>query len=1234
MRALPLFAIGVLLSLSFSYAVAPGPAALVQGASVLGATTLDAPVALGAPAHIGAYSLQGGVPDGTSMTATITIRAGSDPAPVIQYLNAEGFQVNAPHGAIVWLISGTAAMFERAFSTSLAYYSDAPGTTVAAFTQAPQAPSSLPIVAIAPPDGINWLKPAIGPHGAAPSTTQGGVVCPSSSSYLLSPAQVQTAYNISPVLASGDRGQGETIGIVDAYDSVEPPSRISSDLAQFSSCEGLPAANISYDYPVPGGNLNNTYSSGWGLETALDTQWAHATAPDAHIALVLSPNNAYGLYFGVDWLVATRAADVISLSWGEPESGIFNFGPCSFQCNASSDGSLATLGPVLAQAASEGITVFVASGDCGANGGTPAFAPWYPASDPHAMGVGGTILKLSPTGSYGSETAWNGTATYCSNGGGSGGGFSELPRPTWQQGKPGFSAYTNTTRGVPDVALTAAVPLGMIYNGSSVYVEGTSDAAPQWAGMGALIGESLGGGPPGFLALPFYSILSSPAYLNDFHQITKGSNGYKTGPYWNAVTGMGTPNFTALLRSVQNLSYTPLSGPGQLLLTASPMSGTAPYPWDPLPVHFSVRPWAPGNASQVYQYYLGDTGPPYGEANATTNNSSSTTAFYRVPGAHVAWAVGYDNGSSVSMSNPLVININNSGPLATELLIPNATAKIGQPVEFDAAAGNGSAPYRFAYFFGDGTYESSWAIDGPTITHSYSANGTYLVTVVANDSSTPQRGGWASGCVYVGTTSVPCPSLARTPSVSLVPGNATLRSNGSTPLTLHASYNGQPVAGAAVHFHAAFGNFSSSSIVTNATGDAFTTYTAPWVNQTRQYPLWANITAGGYANGTAEVLVIVNPTAGPSLVPSISLSIKDPLSGSSDGIIISSQVAVTGAYVPNATVTLTTNVGKVIEPTDVVNFQGYLVATLLAPTLPAGSVPLAGALFATVLFPGFTSSSTSLAFNVEPGPGGLRIAGTVNNTTMPAMTTTGITIQVQDPNGSAPPPAFGGISVGVYAGSFSYWGNYSNGRVHVEYSAPMASVNVTDVLYYNVTAPQSREILGSAVSLINVTWGHGPLLISFTPDSVVPRFHGNLTFRIRSAVSGLPLCGVLVIVTVDKGNGTVDPNAGFTGAFGRVAIGYVAPNFTGPVLLNITAIGFVYRFTVEVLPLQLALPPPPPNQPSTPGVSPPATLAYLAGSILAASVAAIVYSRRGPPREPPGMSAHAPLHDEERQAKG
>jgi kumamolisin len=138
---------------------------------------------------------------------------------------------------------------------------------------------------------------------------------------------------------------------------------------------------------------------------------------------------------------------------------------------------------------------------------------------------------------------WGGTA----NDGATGGGVSiEFALPSYQAsakvpdnvdtGKPG--------RGVPDVAGNADPQTGYqtLVDGSQQVVGGTSAVAPLWAGLVALLNQSLGA-PLGFANPRLYDLLGTAA----FHDITSGSNGaYSAGPGWDACTGLGSPGGTAL----------------------------------------------------------------------------------------------------------------------------------------------------------------------------------------------------------------------------------------------------------------------------------------------------------------------------------------------------------------------------------------------------------------------------------------------------------------------------------------------------------------------------------------------------------------------------------------------------------------------------------------------------------------------------------------------------------------
>jgi subtilase family serine protease len=122
----------------------------------------------------------------------------------------------------------------------------------------------------------------------------------------------------------------------------------------------------------------------------------------------------------------------------------------------------------------------------------------------------------------------------------------------WQTGTANSQA-----RGVPDVALNADPFTGYaIYDTNSVYTTptagwtngwgGTSFAAPQWAGITALLDQYLGG-PQGLLNPALYANANN----GSFYPITQGNNWYyNAGPGWNAVTGLGTPNVDQLAKNL------------------------------------------------------------------------------------------------------------------------------------------------------------------------------------------------------------------------------------------------------------------------------------------------------------------------------------------------------------------------------------------------------------------------------------------------------------------------------------------------------------------------------------------------------------------------------------------------------------------------------------------------------------------------------------------------------------
>ena len=337
------------------------------------------------------------------------------------------------------------------------------------------------------------------------------------------PSDIYNAYDMNYIHDKGYYGNNTTIVIVDAYGD----PTINYDVSVFDNITGLPPINLNIS--TPEGTITST-NSGWASETAIDVEWSHAMAPGAKIDLVLSPDDGHRLLDSVEYAVSHRLGNVISLSWGEPES----------KMTAS---ELASLNSIYKQAAEENITVVAASGDSGANDGTSSPTVNFPAADPYVLGVGGTTLIENSKGQY-SQSAWGDSID--SKELASGGGFSSYFSTPYYQIAPN---YTETQRGVPDVALDANPNTGVltIVSGEKYSLGGTSIATPMWAGIIATMDQyynkSLG------LVNPiFYKISETKYYTNAFTQITSGGNyGYDAGPGWNPVTGLGTPLISNLV---------------------------------------------------------------------------------------------------------------------------------------------------------------------------------------------------------------------------------------------------------------------------------------------------------------------------------------------------------------------------------------------------------------------------------------------------------------------------------------------------------------------------------------------------------------------------------------------------------------------------------------------------------------------------------------------------------------
>ncbi|MBS0378326.1 MAG: S8 family serine peptidase [Proteobacteria bacterium] len=345
------------------------------------------------------------------------------------------------------------------------------------------------------------------------------------------PAQTYTPLEVGALYGypAGTDGSGQSVAIIELGGGFS-----SADLATYFA--GLKIAHPPAVTAVGVAGGSNTPGGDADGEVMLDIEVIGALAPGAAIAVYFAPNTDQGFFEAVSQAAhdSARHNTVMSISWGGPES--------SGTANART-----ALASALEDAAALGVTVTVASGDSGSSDGLTGTTPHvdFPASSPYVLACGGTKLVASGA-RIASEVVWNETAT---GEGASGGGVSvEFAQPAWQAraGVP-KAPGGKSGRGVPDVAGNADPQTGyrVLVDGQSQVIGGTSAVAPLWAALIARLNEKLGT-PLGDLHEALYQL---PA--GTLRDIVSGNNGaYAAGPGWDACTGLGSPDGTALLSAL------------------------------------------------------------------------------------------------------------------------------------------------------------------------------------------------------------------------------------------------------------------------------------------------------------------------------------------------------------------------------------------------------------------------------------------------------------------------------------------------------------------------------------------------------------------------------------------------------------------------------------------------------------------------------------------------------------
>jgi kumamolisin len=427
-------------------------------------------------------------------------------------------------------IDAKASTFARLFQTSFVIHKLKNRTFYAPATS-PKLPTFIANIVIAITGLDNYATLQSGHVARRPlsSSRHNTVDCQPLSGTLL-PNQVAHAYAYDQLWSQGLRGEGMTVNLI------ELDGFYTSDIQNYFNC-------VHFHGNLKVVNVNSSPTK-VDLESTLDIETIAGLAPAINIVDYQGPNSFTEFNDELQQVLNdntrnTNSGSVVSISWGSAEDQLAG------NNIAAIDQSIELL------TKAEHMTVFADTYDCAAFADETYnhLSVSFPASDPLAAAVGGTVLNVDRAGNRTNEIVWSNSSNrkICNNEWGSGGGLSTIfKRPLWQDGQVVQNKYTNGTRQLPDLSAIASSQ-ALYFQSQWWDAFGTSEATPTWATGMALVNEDLIKQVHQFFYSPqlFYMVAndSGNLHLHPYYDVTKGNNlYYPATPGWDFASGLGTPN--------------------------------------------------------------------------------------------------------------------------------------------------------------------------------------------------------------------------------------------------------------------------------------------------------------------------------------------------------------------------------------------------------------------------------------------------------------------------------------------------------------------------------------------------------------------------------------------------------------------------------------------------------------------------------------------------------------------
>ena len=351
------------------------------------------------------------------------------------------------------------------------------------------------------------------------------------------PPDIYTFYDETPLLNSNIDGGGVGCIAVVEDSNIDQPAADAFN-TQFSLpalTEGANFSTVLVDNSDPGVGAD-------GDETMVDVSYSHAVAPGSSIRMYLGDQKHTS---------SSAILDAIHAAVTDKSNPLCSAISISFSFCGGSKRFYKTQNGFFAQAAAQGQSVFVATGDTGAAGlklsssgrcvtGTSRNINEIGAS-PNVTAIGGT--EFSPNYSGGNDVGSVSESVWNDGDGAAGGGESKVfKKPAFQNGL----IKHDKMRDVPDISFGASPSTpGFFYGGRDnknmpavvCCIGGTSLGAPTWAGISQLISQS-NGASIGNLNTKIYQL---GALANEpttgIRDVTSGNTSFNHVTGFSATTG-------------------------------------------------------------------------------------------------------------------------------------------------------------------------------------------------------------------------------------------------------------------------------------------------------------------------------------------------------------------------------------------------------------------------------------------------------------------------------------------------------------------------------------------------------------------------------------------------------------------------------------------------------------------------------------------------------------------------